>query len=123
MYPCARAASHPIVTSLTTESLQLLCLLPGALLVPAFSRVSTRKAGEGAWPWVGSEQGRGGEQHGCTCSAGALPSAGEQMLSGVPAGLCSHHSEPASVPSLLDSNLSGEAAPSLFPRKASAEDP
>lgn len=45
------------------------------------------------------------------------------MLSGVPAGLCSHHSEPASVPSLLDSNLSGEAAPSLFPRKASAEDP
>lgn len=51
-----------------------------------------------------------GEQHGCTCSAGTLPSAGEQMLSGVHGGLCSHHSEPASFPSLLDSNLSEEAA-------------
>lgn len=59
--------------------------------------------------------GWGGEQHGCTCSAGALPSAGEQMLSGVPGGLCSHHGEPASVPSLLDSTVSGEAAPLPLP--------
>lgn len=56
IYPCARTVSHHIVTSLTTEP--PLCLLPGALLGLALSRVSTGKDGE---PGLGSAASRAGE--------------------------------------------------------------